>query len=834
MIPVEYCHHDSVFFESPGTRTLTDVYGSGLSVPDVWSVSVGPDWTMVTHPAVRLPSQGWKIHVSTTPSEAVQTLTVTAKYCLAESIPFKYLRAPDVLLRRNGKYGPRSGSGKFITIYPPQHLVETALEDLGALLEGADGPYVLTDVRWRSGPLYVRYGGIAPRARRGVDGRVQHLIQDGTGRWVPDTRRPFFRVPDGVDVPDAVAHAIAERDRSTLDDFPYAIDRALHHSNGGGVYVGTDDRTGRRVLIREARPFAGVDLGGSDAVDRLHAERRALDLLADDPSVPAVVDQRIGVEHHYLVREFVEGSTLEVVSARRRSQWDANTYTDWVCGVVTEVGALVDRVNARGVTIGDVHGGNILLDSEDGVHLIDLETASTDPDAPQIQAAIGYVAPSSCRGPRLDRYATGCLALALFGPGLPATLAWNDDADAVVGDVIARRFPVTASDRSVVSAALGPDRPAAVPTHAITSAPAEEECVDVERLVAGILDRGDPERTDRLVPADPAIDATPEGPLSLAHGAAGVLAALAAAGADVAAVTRWTAERVLTLSSVPADDLGWGLFTGLGGTLCALADRAADDPVAAQAATVLAAGLGEFDLRAHQLTGSLAGGLPGIGLAALHAGATLSAPALLRTATDAMTMLRARGPGGPRRRGLMAGSSGAALFATALGRRLEDRDLLDQALRWIDDDLATLADRPLVPTLAGDLGTVLPLLGLLDSGFDAEPIRERVRGLLSSVRPHHIADGAGLFHGWAGTALVLDAARRHDMVDEELAAVDDTDVLRAYSVRVGDHVAVLGSANLRLSDDLATGTCGVVAAVSARRSGVIGVPGLGLDLSGVR
>jgi hypothetical protein len=34
---------------------------------------------------------------------------------------------------------------------------------LGELLYGQPGPYILSDLRWGSGPLYVRYGGFAER-----------------------------------------------------------------------------------------------------------------------------------------------------------------------------------------------------------------------------------------------------------------------------------------------------------------------------------------------------------------------------------------------------------------------------------------------------------------------------------------------------------------------------------------------------------------------------------------------------------------------------------------------------------------------------------------------
>jgi hypothetical protein len=58
---------------------------------------------------------------------------------------------------RNGKYAPRGSSGKIVTIYPADEVAcERILADLGQLLDGEPGPYILGDLRYGAGPLYVR------------------------------------------------------------------------------------------------------------------------------------------------------------------------------------------------------------------------------------------------------------------------------------------------------------------------------------------------------------------------------------------------------------------------------------------------------------------------------------------------------------------------------------------------------------------------------------------------------------------------------------------------------------------------------------------------------
>ncbi len=57
--------------------------------------------------------------------------------------------------------GPRH-QRQFVTVYPAdEEQLHTVLRELGSLLEGFEGPYILTDLRWHDGPLYVRYGAFA-------------------------------------------------------------------------------------------------------------------------------------------------------------------------------------------------------------------------------------------------------------------------------------------------------------------------------------------------------------------------------------------------------------------------------------------------------------------------------------------------------------------------------------------------------------------------------------------------------------------------------------------------------------------------------------------------
>ncbi|WP_050371203.1 class III lanthionine synthetase LanKC [Streptomyces acidiscabies] len=459
-----------VMFLAPGTpffdRTEADTSDPdddflASEPPADWSCHTGTDWTMLTPHGYQLPAQGWKVHVSATSENARTVLDRSWEWLVEQRMAFKFIRSRQVLSRRNGKYGDRGASGKFITIYPEDEArLASVLGELGELLDGERGPYILSDLRWRSGPLYVRYGGFVARVMKTAKGETVPCIEDPEGRLVPDVRGPSFRPPEWVTIPECLAPAMEARNAGTLHDFPYRAERALHFSNGGGVYRGTDTRTGEPVLLREARPLAGIDTHGEDAVARLVRERDCLERLAGLPWVPRLIEARVGHEHHFLVREFVEGETLAIRTTRDNpaspSADPSRTadYTRWAIDALNQIDEGIQAMHARGVIFGDLHPGNIMVRPDDSIAFIDLETATTDLTSRQIHAAPGFAAPPTHRGTAIDRYALGCLRIALFTP-LTSLLAWGPEKLDQLIDLIESTYPVPGDFGAKVRADLG-------------------------------------------------------------------------------------------------------------------------------------------------------------------------------------------------------------------------------------------------------------------------------------------------------------------------------------------------------------------------------------------
>ncbi|MFI2607407.1 class III lanthionine synthetase LanKC [Kitasatospora sp. NPDC018619] len=841
---------DPTFFDSPAEfrREGLEFAIAGRPMPAGWSRAGHGDW-IVHRPegGEPLPGQGWKVHASGTQQNADRIIDEVSAHCYAEGIPFKHLAGRHILQTRNTKYAHRGASGKLVTVYPRDEAqLKAVLDALEARVGGEPGPYILSDLRWNAGPLYVRYGGFTERHTVSEQGVLVQAVEAPDGTLVPDRREPVFHVPEWVELPEFLVPQLEARKRETVEDLPYRIDKALHFSNGGGIYTGVDTRTGAPIVLKEARPHAGLTNDGKDAVDRLRHERDILERLAGLDVVPGVIDYFTVGDHHFLVEEFLDGQPLNrffgkryPYNASRTDRAEIAGYTQWAIGICRAVEAAVARLHGRGVVFGDLHPFNVMVRPDGSVALIDFEVAA--PVEEQTGPALGnpaYAAPRDRTGFDVDRYALGCLRLAMFMP-LTAMLRQSLGKARHLADEIARRFPVPREflDEAVRDI-LGPGGeagqlarpstgtaatvfdPAALPLPA-PEAPAWAATRD--SLAGAILASATPDRDDRLFPGD--IEQFSTGALNLAHGAAGVLYALDATGAGrFPQHEQWLLDRALRRDARAR----LGFYDGLHGVAHVL-DRLGHR---AEALKVLELCLAEGWER---LGNDLQSGLSGLALNLAHFADATGESALGEAALRAAELVAGRLGGaedvpltsGGRHpyAGLMRGSAGPALMFVRMYERTGDRAHLDLAATALRQDLRRCLARedgalhvnegwrsmPYLATGSAGLGIVLDryLAHREDERFRAAA--EGVR--TSSQSEHYVLSGlfngrAGILHHLASTSR---AARPAD--DPDVAAQIGALSLHALAFQGG--LAYPGEQLLRLSMDLATGSAGVLLALGA-------------------
>ncbi|WP_125262796.1 class III lanthionine synthetase LanKC [Streptomyces alboflavus] len=855
-----FCAADPDFYDRRGHDLTDEALFPPLreaAAPRGWRRIAERAWVYYQPAGVHIPAQGWKVHVSAAVDRSADVVQVVYDYCLARALTFKVVPGAREYRRRNAKYAERAGSGKLATIYPlDEDDLRTTVTDLGELLDGTPGPYVLSDLRWADGPVYVRYGAFAPRTLTGPDGRETVAIEDADGNLVPDPRGPVFSIPDWVQLPAFLKPDLDRRNATRVDHLPFEIVRALHYSNGGGVYEGRMRADGEKVAVKEGRPHAGVDGGGRDAVTRVRRERDILRRLAGLPAVPRLKGCHSAAGHEFLVEEFVPGESLFTAAVRRNPLVDDSppsperlaAFRDWAMSTWERVAEAVADLHRRGVVFGDLHLYNILVptQSEEAagarqVRLIDFEAGwFADEGGRQVMANPGFAAPRDRTGKDVDLYALAALKLAVFGP-LTSLIPLNPAKAAQLAGVIADRYDVPREWFADALETLTGHAPAAPVPCRVDFGPAA--WADVRSSITeAIAASSSPERDDRVFPGDIAQFHHSDAGLGLAHGAAGVLWALRTAGArEVPAAERWLLDRVHR----DEPDGRAGLYDGRHGIAYALWELGHRDAAVAvlaripQAATTPDTGLG------------LAEGLAGMGLNWLHFARACGDDRYLQRALDTADHVRARlgevtdvpetSGGAHPRAGLMHGSAGPALFLTTLYEATGDPRHLDAAATALRQDLRRCAYSESGTGAEGGAGTddgtrpARPQGGALfvNEGFRLMPyLAEGSAGVgialdryaahrqepefvtaLAAIRravAPSFCPFPGLFEGAAG--LLLFNAHH---ADSPGTAARQVRILDWHVLRWRDHIAFPGTNLLRMSMDLATGGAGVLLALAA-------------------
>lgn len=848
-----YCLADRFFYETPDRLSVAEgavaddgaVYEAALrAVPEGWRCFLSGDWLHVNpvgsegKPRPGRPAQGWMIDVSACPDHAEKTLAKVWDHCVARSVPFMFVPGPRPLRLRGSKYADRAGSGVLATIHPADEAeLHTILKELGAALDGDPGPYVLSDLRWHDGPLHVRYGGFTRRTCVDAGGRLVPAVEDPQGRLVPERREPAFRPPEWVTLPDFLVPQLAARTSVTIADLPYAVESALQFANGGCVYVGRDRHTWERVVLKEARPHAGLAADGADAVTRLERERTALRRLSGLGVAPEVRDWFTRGDHRFLVVEHIPGTPLHSFIDERNPLRHAEpdpaavaAYTEWALGLHGAVEQAVAAVHRRGLIVNDLHPFSIMVaPDERRVTLLDFEAAADiGEDVRHELAHPGFRAPRERTGYDVDRYALACLRLALFLP-LTALLAIDQDKAADLADVVAREFPDVPAGflQEAVAVIRGPR--AAVPRPRRAGQPARHlVAVDTpppyvcdpadwsrsrDSMVRGILASATPERTDRLFPGDIAQFADGGG-LGIAHGAAGVLYALSETGAGGFEEGE---EWLLRQTAPPPLGTPLGFYDGLAGTAFVLDRLGHTDRADELIERVLAE-------RWYRLAPDLYGGLAGIGLTLDHLAREHGERELRDRALEAAGHAADRLERCADRAGLLHGASGPALLFLRLYEGTGDPGLLDLAAQALRSDLARCvrgADGALfvgagghaLSSLgAGSVGLAMVLDDYLAHRSDAQ--FEEARAATLAAAQARLAAQAGLFGGRAGTVLHLSRTAAPDPGIEAALSAQIAG-LSWYAMAHRGELAFPGDRMLRLSTDLATGTAGCLLALGA-------------------
>ena len=339
-----------------------------------------PQWVYVNNHLVRK-SIGWKIHISATIENAVEILNRVSEICLSQNVAFKFVPDVRTLRQRNSKYAELSSAGKFITIYPAvDNEFDVLAKTLIEALKGFSGPPIISDIPATNSPVYFRYGLFRSEYRIDEFGARKNGAINSHGNWIEDTRS-FLRIDQVEQSTPAVVQESFVQLQANMTPLPFEAESVLHRSNGGGVYKGTYE--GVDCVVKEARPFAGIDGALEYSQGRLKNEWCALKRLGSVPGVVDGIDLIEYADHLFLVEEFIPGVNLYKFVAQEFPFYlkgaTKDRYAEEIFRIIDQVKETVCKCHACGVYLNDIHARNLQITPDNNARLIDLETATFSP-----------------------------------------------------------------------------------------------------------------------------------------------------------------------------------------------------------------------------------------------------------------------------------------------------------------------------------------------------------------------------------------------------------------------------------------------------------------------
>ena len=646
-------YHENIYSYVPSDEFLQSVRAV---LDSEWLIRDRGFWASCSPPGREDLEHGWKIHLSSTQENALETLKIVANIASSSRFAFKFCADRRMLKMSLGKGWSRFQIGKFIAVYPKDvDEFRTIIDELHTATSHLQGPYILTDRPYRdSKVVYYRYG--VHRGKPKVDATGRNVsgfaLPDGT--WYNDVRGPSFRLPPGIEDPLVeVRHDVSKpsstvatesRQKTVLLKDRYLVQGAVKFNATGGIYRGIDTRTKTEVIIREVRGKLGhlERENPDDPAFILKREARILEKLSDTGLVPTYIDLFKAWDHWFLVIE-----KLDAISLWGHSMefYFSNEYQsvgfglDRILSSIREIGRGLQVIHKKGVVLRDLTKNNILFTkSSNTIKFIDFEFAFETEDAgPWVQGwTPGYASNEQtlARKPKVedDFYAFGVLILDMLtfsAAGLELSresifnklrLVLNDlGLPPSLLTLISGLMATDASQRWDIAQALTFLDSTQVSIAKRTMFPSRDEFLDrgapesdlisqIKKVNSGIqaflATTLDTSRDDRLWPAAPEVFTTH--PASLEYGAAGVVMYLTATRAPVSPkVLDWIECRVESKLCPP------GLYSGMSGIAVILL----------QAGRLSAARIMMEKSLASDLTFSRPGlyyGCAGVGLACLH------------------------------------------------------------------------------------------------------------------------------------------------------------------------------------------------------------------------
>jgi len=165
----------------------------------------------------------------------------------------------------------------------------------------------------------------------------------------------------------------------------FVVERELGKGAQGSVFLATDPHLGRKVAIKSVRAHASAE-----TIERLHQEARVV-IQFSHPNIVTLYD---ALEHegaHYLVLEYVDGETLQLLLRRERKLEPGRA-----ARIAMQIADALAYAHAKQVIHRDVKPANVMIAAGDTARIMDFGIAVSIGEAETVEALQGtplYMSP---------------------------------------------------------------------------------------------------------------------------------------------------------------------------------------------------------------------------------------------------------------------------------------------------------------------------------------------------------------------------------------------------------------------------------------------------------
>ena len=413
------------------TRRYQDLAGEYRNALSSCVSDLGPEWVVTQRQAgdvawcqiackgKALPSQGWKIHVSASASEAVSLCDDVLSWLVGRGVTCKIAADINSIVRINSGSAGETQTGKILTVYPADDREAASLaRELDRRWTGTEGPAIPSDLAVRThGSVFLRYGAFDGNVLIDRFGKITSAVRMPDGQLAEDLRSGDGGQPDWVVPPlSGLVPAVQEISGPfEVGGESYLPLRLLRGSPSGKIFFGLSLSDASEVLIKVRRRGVGGGLFRSAGEERLGTEYAVLQALKHFPGVaPQPLGYFNGKEFAVLVTEYIEGELFSDLDFERQ------------LASLPGLASAVSELHEAGFVHRDIKLSNAIVTSAH-VRLLDFELATPiGSEARRAAGTRGYMPPEteSRADSAGDVYALGtCIAHAYLGfdpGGLPA------------------------------------------------------------------------------------------------------------------------------------------------------------------------------------------------------------------------------------------------------------------------------------------------------------------------------------------------------------------------------------------------------------------------------